>query len=119
MKGASKQQFRAMLGIWKISKQTGKTVDFDELIESLEPTPTKEAMQFVIRALIKKGFIEKTEPELRRKRTRVCFKLTEKGLLSLDPTLNNAGKKGVNQEGSGISFEEELEKDLKEIVESI
>lgn len=115
MKGASKQQFRVLLGIWKISKKTGKTVDLDELIESLEPSPTKEAMQFVIRALIKKGFIEKTEPELRRKRTRVCFKLTEKGLFSLDPTLRTVSEKGFNEEDSGTSFDEEL----KEIVESI
>ena len=86
MKGTSKQQFRVLLAISKTSEESGKSVDLDELIESLTPPPTKEAIQFVIRALIRKSLIEKTTPELRRKRQRACFQLTNNGKISLDPT---------------------------------
>ena len=119
MKGASKQQFRAMVAISRISKQTGQNVDLDELIESLEPSPTKEAMQFVIRALIKKGFIEKLEPELRRKRKRICYKLTEEGLISLDPTKRVVLKGKEVDFLSGNDSDKELEESLKEIVDFI
>jgi hypothetical protein len=108
MKGASKQQFRVLLGIQKIAKESKQNVDLDELIESLNPSPTKEAMQFVIRALIKKGFIEKKEPELRRKRKRVCFNLTKEGMFALDPTIRGVLEEEDLDFDSGIDFSRKL-----------
>ena len=110
MKGASKQQFKVLVGILKVSRETNQNVDLDELIESLTPTPTKEAIQFVIRALIKKGFIEKLEPELRRKRKRICYKLTEEGLISLDPTRRKVLEQRKVEVPSGVGSEESLDK---------
>lgn len=64
----------------------GEAIDFDQLLDLLSWMPSKEAAQFVVRALIKKELILK-EPELtlRRGRKRVCYRLTEKGRELFDP----------------------------------
>lgn len=60
-------------------------LDLDELVEKLSWQPTKESLQFTIRALVSKGLIEKRPKELRRGRQRVLFRPTRAGLLALDP----------------------------------
>lgn len=60
-------------------------VDFDQLLERLSWAPKKESAQFVIRAVIEKGLMAKTDLKLRRGRRRVCYILTTQGRLVLDP----------------------------------
>lgn len=57
----------------------GSAVDLDQLIERLSYKPTKQSIQFSIRALIAHGLIQKDAPEKRRGRTRTLISLTEKG----------------------------------------
>lgn len=62
------------------------TLDFDQLLDLLSWTPSKEATQFTIRACIKKGLMEKAgELQLRRGRRRMTYQLTEEGRRALDP----------------------------------
>jgi hypothetical protein len=60
-------------------------IDFDQLLDRLSWTPSKQSAQFTIRACISKGVLEKTDRVMRRGRLRVCYQLTEKGRLALDP----------------------------------
>lgn len=63
-------------------------IDFDQLLDKLSWKPTKESAHFSIRALTKRGLIEKTEKLiLRRGRLRVGFRLTWAGKVVLDPRL--------------------------------
>lgn len=57
----------------------GGAVDLDQLIERLTYKPTKQSVQFSIRALIAHGLIQKDAPEKRRGRTRTLISLTEQG----------------------------------------
>jgi hypothetical protein len=63
----------------------GKCVDLDQLLERLSWKPTKQSLQFTIRALISKGVLMKADPEVRRGRKRVCFALTLAGRSVFDP----------------------------------
>lgn len=51
----------------------GSFLDLDELRERLSYTPTKQSLQFSIRALIRHDMIEKKEREIRRGRRRVVL----------------------------------------------
>ncbi len=53
--------------------------DLDQIIERVEYKPTKAAIHFSIRNLIRKGLIEKVSTELRRDRRRVIIAPTELG----------------------------------------
>lgn len=53
--------------------------DLDQIIERLSYAPTKEALQFSIRNLIKKELIQKTGTEKRRDRRRVLISPTALG----------------------------------------
>lgn len=57
----------------------GGAVDLDQLIERLTYKPTKQSVQFSIRALIAHGLIQKDASEKRRGRTRTLISLTEQG----------------------------------------
>ena len=103
MKGITPYQLEVMLKLDTLAAAAGRLADFDQLLERLSWKPTKESAQFVVRALVTKGFIEKMPRELRRGRTRVCYKTTEKGRLALDPTRE---AKAVESLSSGASFED-------------
>lgn len=61
-------------------------LDFDELLDRLSWAPTKEAAQFSIRALARRGLVAKAAAlMLRRGRRRVVFRITDEGLHLLDP----------------------------------
>lgn len=55
-------------------------IDLDELIERLDYKPTKESLQFSIRALIKHELIYKGPKELRRGRIRITIFPTDAGM---------------------------------------
>lgn len=57
----------------------GTWVDFDQLLERLDYKPSKQSMQFSIRALLGRGLIEKKPTELRRNAQRRVFAPTSKG----------------------------------------
>jgi DNA-binding MarR family transcriptional regulator len=57
----------------------GSVADLDEIIERCEYKPTKQAIQFTIRALVKHELIEKLGSEKRRGRLRVLIGATVLG----------------------------------------
>lgn len=57
----------------------GSFVDLDQLIDEVPYKTTKEAIQFVIRSLIKKGLMEKKDTEKRRGRRRAVLGATPEG----------------------------------------
>jgi DNA-binding MarR family transcriptional regulator len=58
----------------------GSWVDLDQLLERLTYKPSKQSIQFSIRALIKRGLLEKKDPEERRGASRRILAPTAKGL---------------------------------------
>lgn len=58
----------------------GSWTDLDQVLERLTYKPTKESIQFSIRALIKRGLLEKKDQEERRGATRRLLAPTAKGL---------------------------------------
>lgn len=60
-------------------------LDFDQLLPLLHWSPSKDSMQFTIRAMCAKGLVEKRPQELRRGRKRVVYAVTPEGALALDP----------------------------------
>lgn len=77
-------------------------LDFDQLLDKMSWTPSKESAQFMIRAAVEKGHILKlAELQLRRGRRRVCYQLTREGRLALDPR-GSLPTPGVSPEASGI-----------------
>ena len=85
MKGVTRYQAEILSKLKGLESSTGKLVDLDQLLEQLSWSPSKESVQFTIRALIQKGYIEKMPVETRRGRNRVCYRLTEGGMKVLDP----------------------------------
>lgn len=68
------------------NQEEGGAIDFDQLLEMLSWKPTKASCHFSIRALVRRGMLEKTpELMLRRGRQRVGFRLTEAGRVAIDP----------------------------------
>jgi DNA-binding PadR family transcriptional regulator len=58
----------------------GSAIDLDELLERLPYQPSKQSVQFSLRALVKRGLLAKSEAtELRRGRKRRLLELTEAG----------------------------------------
>lgn len=70
---------------WKImdviiqANRDGSWVDLDQLLERLDYKPSKQSMQFSIRALIGRGLIEKRPAELRRGAKRRVYAPTAQG----------------------------------------
>ncbi|MCV2357630.1 hypothetical protein LNV08_01425 [Paucibacter sp. TC2R-5] len=89
-------------------------IDFDELLGLLSWAPTKAAAHFSLRALTRRGLIQKL-PNLatRRGRQRVCLELTELGKQALDPRLTPSQEKSPSPEKSlltpGVPFLEEAD----------
>jgi hypothetical protein len=60
-------------------------IDFDQMLDAMSWQPSKQAAHFSIRALQKRGLLEKLPGlQLRRGRHRVCFRVTEAGLKALN-----------------------------------
>jgi DNA-binding MarR family transcriptional regulator len=59
--------------------EDGGATDLDQILERLSYKPTKQSLQFSIRALIAHGLIQKDAPEKRRGRTRTLISLTKQG----------------------------------------
>lgn len=68
--------------VW-LGHERGRFIDMDELLELITYKTTKQSMQFSIRALIKRGLLEKTAVLRPRKREkqyqRRCYSLTPLG----------------------------------------
>ena len=60
--------------------EDGSWLDVDQIVERTAYKPTKQSLQFSIRALIKHGLIEKLAQENRRNRQRTIIGPTEAGL---------------------------------------
>lgn len=69
----------------------GGATDLDQILERLSYAPTKQSLQFSIRALIAHNLIQKDAPEKRRGRTRTLISLTKAGEI-----MNGGGKKEVS-----------------------
>lgn len=57
----------------------GTNLDIDQITEGLSWKPSKQSLQFSLRALIGHGLIKKTGSELRRDRRRTVIEVTELG----------------------------------------
>jgi DNA-binding MarR family transcriptional regulator len=57
----------------------GGATDLDQILERLSYAPTKQSLQFSIRALVAHDLIKKDAPEKRRGRTRTLISLTPTG----------------------------------------
>lgn len=64
----------------------GGFADIDQIIDRLPHKPSKASLQFSLRALCKRGFIEKKGLEKRRSRKRVTYDLTELSRSMYDAT---------------------------------
>jgi len=131
MRGLTKNQVELLLIVRK--QGPDGPIDFDQLLDQLSWTPSKESAQFTIRALIGKGVLEKlTELQFRRSRKRICYQLTDEGHRFLDPRAPLAGlterskplKPGVLEgfeepelltSGISLSAESESSMDLLEV----
>lgn len=60
-------------------------IDLDQILDRASWTPSKQSLQFVIRALIRKGLVCKNGTFGRRGRQRVCFALASAGKFAYDP----------------------------------
>jgi predicted transcriptional regulator len=81
VKGVTSHQVEVL----KLTLGSSTPLDFDQILPELTWEPSKEAAQFTIRALVKKGLLAKLPLQLRRGRIRVSYQVTEKGALVLDP----------------------------------
>lgn len=57
----------------------GSKLDIDQILENISYDTTKQSLQFSLRALSKKGCIQKMPKEIRRGRGRVVYALTTHG----------------------------------------
>ena len=84
MRGITKNQLE-LLHFVIDCEAGGAMADLDQIIDKMSWEPTKESIQFTIRAMVGKSFIEKSGLQSRRGRNRVCFKVSIKGKQVLDP----------------------------------
>lgn len=68
-----------LLSLIQKGNDDGSLIDLDQLVERAAHKPTKDAMQFSVRALVGRDLIEKVGYENRRDRRRVLFRLTPLG----------------------------------------
>lgn len=96
-----------LIGILGRRNPDGSAVDLDQLLDRLSYKPTKQSLQFSIRALIARGLIQKDAPEKRRGRTRTLLSLTKTGEM-----LNGTGK---NESIVSDVLDDELLETLSEV----
>lgn len=70
---------KLILGLIAAGNPHAQPIDFDQLIDRLPYNPSKESMHFSLRALIKKGLVEKGGLDLRRGRSRRLILATPLG----------------------------------------
>lgn len=83
-------------------------LDFDQLLDLLSWTPSKESAQFTIRSVVGKGLLFKLpDLQLRRGRKRVCYRLTREGECLLDPRKTTEYRSGASHgdASDGLLFE--------------
>jgi len=85
IRGVTAYQHELLTTLLRLEQATGRLTDFDQLLEQLSWSPSKESAQFTIRAMIAKGFIAKAPLESRRGRNRICYRIAEGGKAVLDP----------------------------------
>lgn len=83
MRGMTKYQLEVLRLV--AAGSSDGLIDFDQLLPALSWAPSKDSMQFTIRAMCAKGLIEKRPRELRRGRMRAVYALGPEGALALDP----------------------------------
>jgi DNA-binding PadR family transcriptional regulator len=98
----------------------GSPTDLDEVIERVSWHPTKQSIQFSIRALLKHELIEKGAVEKRRGRNRVIIKATKIGAAHVGTTSvvlgPELGSKPSILEAAAVSLGTEVV-DLTEVFE--
>ena len=68
-----------LLRVIGTGNEDGSACDLDEILERVSYKPTKQSIQFSIRALISHGLIQKGPSEKRRGRVRAIIELTDTG----------------------------------------
>lgn len=116
MRGATPHQYELLRLVQRTQTESESLVDLDQILEQLSWKPSKESAQFVIRALISKGLLEKAARELRRGRTRVTFRVTEKGLGALDPTRERKVEEKPVEKVCEVAQPEPLDLELEKLV---
>ncbi len=58
----------------------GSLIDLDQLLERASYKPTKQSIQFTIRQLVEKRYIEKRNPVVRRGSLRIVYSPTMQGI---------------------------------------
>jgi hypothetical protein len=84
LRGVTAYQMEILTAVQRCAGE-GFDMDLDQLVDTLSWQPTKQSLQFSIRALIAKRMLTKTGFQVRRGRKRVCFRLDSEGLAVLDP----------------------------------
>lgn len=68
-----------LLQLIRDANTDGSSIDLDQLLERVSYKPSKQSIQFSLRALIAHNLIKKGPNEKRRNRTRAIIMLTELG----------------------------------------
>lgn len=94
------------------SNPDGSLVDLDQILMNIRYYSTKQAMQFIIRALIRKGLIVKKGSENRRARRRVLLAPT---IFGLDYARSLREK--IQDEKAGRNLSEKLMTSMREVLD--
>lgn len=94
VRGLTPYQLEILEAVRKAAAE-GYDIDLDQLLDTLSWKPTKQSLQFSIRALIAKKMILKAGMQIRRGRKRVCFCLTREAEAVFDPRSAAAPEEGV------------------------
>lgn len=90
MRHLTKRQLEVVTVLYSASRERDSLVDLDQLLDLLSWSPSKESVQFIVRALVEKKLVAKAGIQGRRGRNRVCYRLTDDGKLILDPRSTEA-----------------------------
>ncbi len=74
------QKQRELVDVISRGNPDGTPTDLDEIVERLSYKPSKQSLQFSLRALIAHGLIEKLEKDKRRERVRRLIGITPLGM---------------------------------------
>lgn len=83
MRALTKNQTHVLTTLFKAESfhdtPDSQKMDLDQLIEKVPYNVTKESIQFTLRFLVKRGYVEKAGTESRRGKRRVLWNLTKPG----------------------------------------
>jgi repressor of nif and glnA expression len=115
--GMTRKQAEIMRVIFEAHK-ANNPIDLDELLDSISYETTKSSMQYSIRALIFKGWIEKGE-KFRKGRSHVTYRLTQRGETIMKPATLSVEPPDMeslsSEDISPIDFKEVLSDPTEEI----